>query len=152
MLFSFFACCTGIWTQSLMLARLACATTPSHWLRWGLKNILPWLASYHNPPHLHFPSSFAYRIEPPCLALGCFFSVYFALFYTSFLWMGTTIIGLFSLFWAVLEFEFRALHLLGRHSITLSPALFSFSYFSDRVLHSCPGWPWTQIPPPRPPI
>jgi hypothetical protein len=46
------------------------------------------------------------------------------------------------LFLAVLGFELRALHLLGKCSTTraTSPALFSFSYFSDKVLHFfCPG-------------
>jgi hypothetical protein len=44
---------------------------------------------------------------------------------------------------AVLEFELRALCLLGRHSNTwvMTPALFHFSYFSGRVSHFCLGQP-----------
>jgi hypothetical protein len=46
----------------------------------------------------------------------------------------------FTLF-GILGFELRASHLLGRHSkhLSLSPALFCFSYFSGRVLCFCPG-------------
>jgi hypothetical protein len=49
-------------------------------------------------------------------------------------------------FLVVLEFELRALHLLGRHSNTW--ALFCFSYFSDRVLHFCLGWTTVLLPMP----
>jgi hypothetical protein len=44
-------------------------------------------------------------------------------------------------FWVVLRFEFRALHLLSRNSLTwpLPLAFFCFSYFSGNVLNFCPG-------------
>jgi hypothetical protein len=51
-------------------------------------------------------------------------------------------------FLAVLEFELRASHLLGRHSATWATlqALFSVGYFWDRVLRTiCPGWLRTLI-------
>jgi hypothetical protein len=38
---------------------------PSHWLKWGLINFLPRLASNHNPPNLCLPSSY-YRLELLC--------------------------------------------------------------------------------------
>jgi hypothetical protein len=55
-----------------------------------------------------------------------------------------SVVGLFACLFvsAVLGFELRVSHLLGRYCTTwvMLPALFCFSYFSDRVLHFCP-WP-----------
>jgi hypothetical protein len=39
---------------------------PSYWLRCGLGNFLPRLASNHNVPVLHLLNSWDYRHEPPC--------------------------------------------------------------------------------------
>jgi hypothetical protein len=48
---------------------------------------------------------------------------------------------LVTFFFAILEFELKALHLLGRHSTTwaMSPALFCFSYFSESCFYCQPG-------------
>jgi hypothetical protein len=37
---------------------------PAHWLRWGLANFLPWLASNHNPSNLYLLSSWDYKHVP----------------------------------------------------------------------------------------
>jgi hypothetical protein len=37
-----------------------------YWLRWGLANLLPRLASNHDPPDFHLPSSWGHRCGP-CL-------------------------------------------------------------------------------------
>jgi hypothetical protein len=37
---------------------------PSHWMRWGLENFLPWLALNHYHPNLWLASS--YRLNPLC--------------------------------------------------------------------------------------
>jgi hypothetical protein len=42
-------------------------------------------------------------------------------------------------FSSVLEFELRALHLLGRYSTTWSMPPFCFSYFSDEISYFCLG-------------
>jgi hypothetical protein len=44
----------------------------SHWLRWGVENFLPKLASNYDPPNFHLQSSQDYRLKPPCLALKIF--------------------------------------------------------------------------------
>jgi hypothetical protein len=52
-----------------------CAAIPSFYeWRWGPANILPKLASNHNPPDLCLPSSQDYRREPLCSACITFIS------------------------------------------------------------------------------
>jgi hypothetical protein len=43
----------------------ACTTTPSFWLRWGVKNFGPRLASNHSPRDLQLPSKQDDRHESP---------------------------------------------------------------------------------------
>jgi hypothetical protein len=47
----------------------------TYWLRWGLDNFLPGLASNQNPPDCYFSSSWNYRcVLPHPITLGfCFF-------------------------------------------------------------------------------
>jgi hypothetical protein len=49
----------------------------NRWLRWGLANVLPGLASNHDSPDLCLLSGWDYRLEPPQPATFSFLNKYF---------------------------------------------------------------------------
>jgi hypothetical protein len=76
-LWFFFFCCTGVWTQGVHLEPLHQPFCNELLLRQGLTNCLPTLALTHESPDLCLLSSYDYRHEPLVAWLSCDFCVLF---------------------------------------------------------------------------